>query len=317
MKSSMSPLFVVDGWIAGVVFKFVIILVLFVRINVSATPPAESQQEEPRYRKLQMDAPAMRSLSDFLNQNSMISSTSSLSLLASSPLPIMEKEDSFLKMSMSGGEGYKPVFQLHTQVSTVYSKDAHEDKESSEEKRLLLSSTHDLKLQHEETTVTNALLKDKYYNVKTSGRTCDVQFMECLGHAKCVACFQDFEKQDIDWSIIAPNMPCDNVLNVVVSKNGLCSNLMNDNVERNVFCQTFDSCVIWKQDNSDTKTPDNGDDVFQNDDKEDNMDGEIDCDSLSSCDWKGMKHGYIGDGICHDFIDGCYNTKVCNFDGGD
>jgi len=29
--------------------------------------------------------------------------------------------------------------------------------------------------------------------------TCDIQFMECLGHQKCVQCFKDMEEKDIDW----------------------------------------------------------------------------------------------------------------------
>lgn len=38
---------------------------------------------------------------------------------------------------------------------------------------------------------------------------------------------------------------------------------------------------------------------------------------MTSCEWEGKKESYIGDGICHEFIDGCYNTEICGYDGGD
>ena len=28
---------------------------------------------------------------------------------------------------------------------------------------------------------------------------CDIQFMECLDHPKCVSCFKDMQAEDIDW----------------------------------------------------------------------------------------------------------------------
>jgi len=43
----------------------------------------------------------------------------------------------------------------------------------------------------------------------------------------------------------------------------------------------------------------------------------IDCDALTSCSWDGIKLGYIGDGACHEWVDGCYNHEVCKYDGGD
>jgi hypothetical protein len=315
MKLLLAPIVVVfDGCISGVSRRNMKLLMIFVVLLLLPGGTLAEQQE--RRKLIQMNAPTIRSLSEFLDQNSLLPSSASSPSFASPIKGI--KEDSMtssLKMSVSSREVYKPVFRLHTTtMSVVHSNNA------DEERRLLISPTsHDLKLHQDENAFSNTMLKDTETAVNQSAPTsCDVQFMECLGHTKCVACFEDFEKQNIDWSIIAPNTPCNDVLNVVVAKNGLCSNLMNDNVEQRVFCQTFDSCVIWKQDDSNAP-PDGESDASQDgSNKEENMYGNaIDCDTLTSCDWKGIKRGYIGDGICHDFIDGCYNTKVCNFDGGD
>ena len=135
-------------------------------------------------------------------------------------------------------------------------------------------------------------------------RYCDIAFMECLGHPKCTACFKSMETQNIDWSIVAPKSACDDVLDALIAKAGFCDDLRVDTPERKTFCNTFDSCVIWKDDDDSNLSDD--------DDK-----GEIDCDSLTSCEFDGMKPSYIGDGVCHEFIGGCYNSAICNYDGGD
>jgi len=43
----------------------------------------------------------------------------------------------------------------------------------------------------------------------------------------------------------------------------------------------------------------------------------IDCSTLTECAWPGMHEHFLGDGVCHDAMPGCYNSKVCNYDGGD
>ncbi len=112
-------------------------------------------------------------------------------------------------------------------------------------------------------------------------------------------------------SIIAPsNSKCDVVINALMDKVGICKSLQLDDKEKETFCKTFDSCVIWKSgDDSDHTDPSSG-----NDDSDKNH---IDCSELTKCEWDGMKPSYIGDGVCHEFIDGCYNTAICGYDGGD
>jgi len=41
------------------------------------------------------------------------------------------------------------------------------------------------------------------------------------------------------------------------------------------------------------------------------------CSDLTECDWEGMHPDFIGDGICHENLAGCYNSAACNWDGGD
>ena len=41
----------------------------------------------------------------------------------------------------------------------------------------------------------------------------------------------------------------------------------------------------------------------------------VNCDALTECDWPGFNPSYLGDGFCD--TSGCYNHKICGFDGGD
>ena len=43
----------------------------------------------------------------------------------------------------------------------------------------------------------------------------------------------------------------------------------------------------------------------------------MDCSKLTECKWDGMHDHFLGDGVCHDAMPGCYNSKVCGYDGGD
>lgn len=83
----------------------------------------------------------------------------------------------------------------------------------------------------------------------------------------------------------------------------------NDPFAKQVFCSTFDACVVYDDDwdideGSETVVPENAR-------------NKVDCAALTECDWDGIHKGWIGDGVCHDNMDGCYNTAVCGYDGGD
>ena len=67
----------------------------------------------------------------------------------------------------------------------------------------------------------------------------------------------------------------------------------NDATGKEAFCNAYDVCVEWT-DPSEEKKNDNN---------------RIKCSELTKCEWEGMHANFIGDGICHDNMDGCYNTE--------
>lgn len=174
-------------------------------------------------------------------------------------------------------------------------------------------------------------------NDSISSTSCEIQYIECLLHPKCYNCFQELLSNDIDWTIIGSNTNCYTILSSIESKLQKCLSLSNDKVEQGVFCNTFDSCVIFNNDGDGIHDNDDNDldDVFMDDidsnvdddDKNENENGNnnngnkkvmLNCDSLTTCDFEGFNPNYIGDGICQDYVlNGCYNTKVCGYDGGD
>lgn len=133
---------------------------------------------------------------------------------------------------------------------------------------------------------------------------CDSKFIDCLPNNKCIQCFETLAIEDIDWTGVASGTSCSDVIGFL-TKGGHCTNLPGDVVASNIFCQAFDACVIW--------TDDDGyidDDDAAGEDK-------VDCEALTECDWEGIHPGWVGDGVCHDNLDGCYNTAICGYDGGD
>jgi len=133
---------------------------------------------------------------------------------------------------------------------------------------------------------------------------CDAKFISCLPSTNCINCFETLAIEEIDWTGVTPGISCSNVIQFLTS-GGHCNSLNGDLFAKQMFCDAFNACVIWDDD----------DDIYFDDDGDDgNM---VDCASLSECQWEGMHKGWIGDGVCHDNMDGCYNTAVCGYDGGD
>lgn len=133
--------------------------------------------------------------------------------------------------------------------------------------------------------------------------SCDAAFLGCLPNVKCIDCFATMELERIDWTGVTPDTQCSDVV-TFLNDGGHCTKLAGDKAAINVFCDTFDACVVWSND---------GDEDIVPSDEE----GFVNCTSLTECKWDGMKENWIGDGICHDNMHGCYNTAICNFDGGD
>jgi len=126
---------------------------------------------------------------------------------------------------------------------------------------------------------------------------CDSKFMFCLPSVNCMNCFETLALEDIDWIGVALGTSCSDVIQFL-TKGGHCTSLIGDAVATNIFCETFNACVVW--DDDDEVDPD-----------------AVDCASLTECEWMGMHKGWVGDGVCHDNMEGCYNTAVCGYDGGD
>jgi hypothetical protein len=135
--------------------------------------------------------------------------------------------------------------------------------------------------------------------------SCDVAFIACLPDAGCLDCFAQLELEQIDWTGVTPDTTCDGVVQTLIDRDH-CVLLASNANSKSIFCNTFRSCVVWEGfGDDDDMVPDEGDV------------GYVNCTALTECNWTGMHKGWIGDGICHDNIHGCYNTAICGYDGGD
>lgn len=135
---------------------------------------------------------------------------------------------------------------------------------------------------------------------------CDVQFISCLSSVNCIDCFETLAVEEIDWTGVAGGTSCSDVIQFLSNGNH-CTSLNGDMYAKQTFCDAFDACVIWDDDS-----------YMQFDDDDEYLDDDtVDCDSLIECEWVGMHTSWVGDGVCHDNMGGCYNTAVCGYDGGD
>uniref|UniRef100_A0A7S2W8B7 LNR domain-containing protein n=1 Tax=Eucampia antarctica TaxID=49252 RepID=A0A7S2W8B7_9STRA len=125
---------------------------------------------------------------------------------------------------------------------------------------------------------------------------CDVAFFKCLDNDSCTQCFGDIESSDIDWTSVSSSTPCSQVVDLLTGANK-CKKLKSKGEDYERFCDTFDNCME------------------KDEEEESNDESLIDCDSLLKCEWEGSHSGFVGDGSCQSF--GCYNHKICNYDGGD
>ena len=152
--------------------------------------------------------------------------------------------------------------------------------------------------QQEDSDAHRRLIDD--YDMKPG---CDVAFTQnCLLEPSCVMCFSSLASEDIDWATVAPDTPCHEVLGFLYGKD-YCSSMNGDSKAEDHFCATFDGCVVWDEKNAEHYKNKNS--------------TELDCAHLTDCNFPGYNPSFIGDGICHDALPGCYNSEACNYDGGD
>ena len=115
----------------------------------------------------------------------------------------------------------------------------------------------------------------------------------------CVNCFLELDSKGVDWASVAKTTKCEDVTKFLTAK-GICKDLVGKKDASKEFCETFTTCVIDDENEEDNEDED-----------------EVDCGSLTSCEWPGMIKNLVGDGVCHERMPGCYNTAICNYDGGD
>ena len=135
---------------------------------------------------------------------------------------------------------------------------------------------------------------------------CDAKFISCLSSANCIDCFETLAVEEIDWTGVTIGTSCSDVIQFL-SNGDHCTSLNDDLFAKQTFCDAFNACVIWDDDSY----------MHFDDDGDEFNDDVVDCASLTECEWDGMHKGWIGDGVCHENMGGCYNTAVCEYDGGD
>lgn len=131
---------------------------------------------------------------------------------------------------------------------------------------------------------------------------CDGAFLGCMHNDACAACFLELRDYEIDWATVTKSTPCEEIAAFLQTEK-ICKKLKDNHAAMTAFCQTYHSCVFWKSGSDEKKKKDEG--------------KQVDCDSLKECQWEGMHESFIGDGVCHENMEGCYNTAICNYDGGD
>ena len=132
---------------------------------------------------------------------------------------------------------------------------------------------------------------------------CDASFLSCLPDIKCIDCFASLELEQIDWTGVTPDTECPDVVGFLID-GGHCGKLKGDDSAIKTFCKTFNACVVWTDEDGTKINPED-------------QEGFVNCTALDTCYWAGIKENWIGDGICHDNMHGCYNTAICGYDGGD
>ena len=137
--------------------------------------------------------------------------------------------------------------------------------------------------------------------------SCDKSLLQCLPQDNCAECFRFLYGENIDWGTVTPDTNCEEVLGYLAKKD-YCKDMHDDEDAKDAFCNSFDACAVWES---------NNDDDDQENDNDPNAPPKLDCSKLTECDWPGIHKSFVGDGNCQDDYEGCYNTAICEYDGGD
>mmetsp|Transcript_2142 Transcript_2142/g.3952 ORF Transcript_2142/g.3952 Transcript_2142/m.3952 type:complete len:739 (+) Transcript_2142:58-2274(+) len=132
---------------------------------------------------------------------------------------------------------------------------------------------------------------------------CEQSFLACLGDPQCLYCWQSIDDAELDLFDISSATTCTDIIDAL-GEQGLCGDLTGQG-SIDLMCGLFDDCQQEGE---------------EDDDKDDDPSGEIDCSLLTECDWVGFREDFVGDGVCDHWSVGgnnCYNTEICGYDGGD
>ncbi len=152
----------------------------------------------------------------------------------------------------------------------------------------------------------------------STSSSCDATFLSCLLSPPCRTCFATMQENNIDWTNVVPDTPCTDIVKFLVA-GGHCLEIKNGGTEvQDGFCTAFDACVVWDESAVEGGgTSGSGSSSNEEGSKSSADKSILDCTTLTACSWPGMHSQFLGDGVCHDSMPGCYNSPICKFDGGD
>lgn len=141
---------------------------------------------------------------------------------------------------------------------------------------------------------------------------CMISYLACLLNPTCARCISSLQDENVDW-FYENNPDCDKGL-MHLTEHEKCTDLSMPGQEfqkaKSMFCLTYDTCKSTDED-----FVDEGDDAAYYEGEDDDDKEGVDCDNLTECKWEGMHLPLLGNGMCN--REACYNTVICNYDGGD
>ena len=105
---------------------------------------------------------------------------------------------------------------------------------------------------------------------------CEDSFFACIADAQCEGCVNELESSDLDLLSLASDETCQDVTGILHELE-LCLDLVGAG-SLDLFCDMFDDCEQEAVEDDDEREPE----------------GDLDCDTLTECDWEGIRSEVIG-----------------------
>ena len=147
---------------------------------------------------------------------------------------------------------------------------------------------------------------------------CLYSYLNCMSTlSDCMTCLESLDAQGIQWTLSTDvaDGTCSSALTYLYNVNVCTSLSFSANIEqKNLFCEVYQKCKVYQRAHDYYDSDD--DEIEEYDDKEEGDDlVALNCDELTECDWEGISKSMIGNSMCN--REACYNTAICNYDGGD